>query len=48
MTWGFWNTYCDEAYAIISPDFLEKKAGQLTTPDGFNLQQLQADLADLK
>ena len=48
MTWGFWNTYCDEAYAIISPDFLEKKAGQLATPDGFNLQQLQADLADLK
>ncbi len=48
MTWGFWNTYCDEAYAIITPDFLEKKAGQTVTPDGFNLQQLQADLADLK
>ena len=45
MTWGFWAAYCDEAYAILSPDFLGK-SGQ--TPDGFNLAQLQEDLADLK
>ncbi len=45
MTWSFWNAYCDEAYAIISTDYL---TNQKVTPGGFNLQQLQADLADLK
>lgn len=45
MTWTFWATYCDEAYAILSPDYL---TGNKVTPEGFNLQQLQADLADLK
>jgi len=45
MTWTFWDTYCDEAYAIISSDYLTKKGNTL---QGFNLQQLQADLADLK
>jgi len=48
MTWGFWAAYCDEAYAIISPDFLKQKNGQTVTPNGFNMQQLQEDLADLK
>jgi hypothetical protein len=48
MTWGFWAAYCDEAYAILSPDFLEKKAGQTVAPSGFNLAQLLEDLADLK
>jgi hypothetical protein len=48
LTWGFWAAYCDEAYALLSPDFLEKKNGQLTAPSGFNLQQLQDDLADVK
>lgn len=45
MTWGFWAAYCDEAYAILSTDYL---TGKKTTPAGFNLQQLQEDLADLK
>ena len=45
MTWSFWETYCDEAYAILSTDYL---SGKKTTPQGFNLTQLQADLADLK
>ena len=45
MTWSFWEAYCDEAYAILSTDYL---TGQKTTPQGFNLTQLQADLADLK
>ena len=40
MTWGFWKAYVEEAYAIISNDFL--KAGK--SPVGFNLAQLQADL----
>jgi hypothetical protein len=48
MTWGFWAAYCDEAYAILSPDYLAQKAGQTVAPSGFNLAQLQADLADLK
>jgi hypothetical protein len=45
MTWGFWEAYCEEAYAILSPDYL---GGDKETPDGFSLQQLQEDLADLK
>ena len=45
MTWSFWEAYCEEAYAILSPDYLTKKK---QTPQGFNLQQLQADLQDLK
>jgi hypothetical protein len=48
MTWGFWAAYCDEAYAILSPDFLKQKGGQTVAPSGFNLAQLQEDLADLK
>lgn len=45
MTWSFWAAYCDEAYAILSADYL---SGKKTTPQGFNLTQLQSDLADLK
>ncbi len=45
MTWSFWEAYCDEAYAILSTDYLD---GEKKAPQGFNLQQLQADLADLK
>jgi hypothetical protein len=45
MTWSFWEAYCDEAYAILSKDYLSKKK---LTAEGFNLEQLQADLADLK
>lgn len=45
MTWTFWDTYCDEAYAILSTDYI---TGKKVTPQGFNLQQLQTDLADLK
>jgi hypothetical protein len=41
MTWEFYRTYCDEAYAIISADFLN---GQGQTPEGFNLDQLNRDL----
>jgi len=48
MTWGFWAAYCDEAYAILSPDFLKQKGGQTVAPNGFNIKQLQEDLTDLK
>lgn len=42
MTWGFFKTYCDEAFAIVSRDFLNQK---LVTPNGFDLATLLADLA---
>ena len=45
MTWSFWETYCDEAYAILSTDYLD---GSKKAPGGFSMQELQADLADLK
>ena len=40
MTWRFWDRYCDEAYALISHDFLV--GGE--TPDGFDMEALKADL----
>lgn len=43
MTWEFWETYNDEAYAIITEDFF--KGTQ--TPSGFNLNALQEDLLKL-
>src|SRR6267154_1128312 len=48
MTWGFGAAYCDEAYAILRSDYLSQKGGQTVAPNGFNLKQLQEDLADLK
>ena len=45
MSWDFFAKYCDEAYAIISPDFIEK-GGQ--APSGFNLDELKQDLAAIK
>jgi hypothetical protein len=41
VTWAFWNAYCDEAYAILSNDFL---VGGTQTPEGFALSALNADL----
>lgn len=38
MTWQFWGAYCDEAYAIVSPDFRQP-------PQGIDLARLQSDLA---
>jgi hypothetical protein len=40
MTWGFWSAYCDEAYALLSDDFLTADR----TPAGIDLASLQADL----
>jgi hypothetical protein len=42
MSWEFFTTYCDEAYAVISPDFL---GPDNNAPSGFNLDELKADLA---
>jgi hypothetical protein len=40
MTWKFWDTYCDELYAIITEDFLRDNKN----PIGLNLASLEADL----
>jgi hypothetical protein len=42
VTWQFWDTYCDESFAVLSHDWVDRAKG--TTPGGFNWQQLQADL----
>jgi len=42
MTWGFWAAYCDEAYAILSEDFVNKSG---IAASGVDLATLQADLA---
>lgn len=42
MTWGFWNTYVEESYAILSGDWAE---GTASCPNGFNFAQLMNDLA---
>lgn len=42
MTWRFYRTYCDEAYAIIADDFVN---GSRRAPNGFDLAALKADLA---
>ncbi len=44
MTWEFWNAYCDEAYGLLSPDWVA--AGK--TPAGFDSQQLVTDMNELK
>ena len=41
MTWSFWDRYCDEAYCILSHDFLDGDQA----PNGFDLEALKADLA---
>src|SRR3569833_308982 len=43
MTWSFWNIYCDEAYAIISQDFVGSKPAK----NGFDLASLQTDLKQI-
>ena len=44
MSWQFYAAYADEAFAVLSPDFL--KGGK--APAGFNLAQLKADLAEIR
>jgi hypothetical protein len=43
MTIEFYKKYCDEAWAILSPEMLNSG----TSPEGFNLAQLQKDLQAL-
>jgi hypothetical protein len=56
VTWGqtlnlsrnFLTSYCDEAYAVLSPDFFSVVNGDLVAPNKFDLAQLQADLTALQ
>jgi hypothetical protein len=41
MTWAFWARYVDEAYCLLSPDFVRRGHA----PNGFDLEALRADLA---
>jgi hypothetical protein len=41
LTWAALTTFCDEAYALIDPDWI---AGDSLTPSHFDLSQLHADL----
>lgn len=43
MTWGFWTAYCDEAFALLSDDFLSANR----TPAGVDLAALDSDLAEI-
>lgn len=44
MTWGFAGTYMDEAFAVLSTDWI---AADGKAPSGFDITQLRADLAAL-
>jgi hypothetical protein len=44
MTWSFWDAYCDEAYVIISEDWLTSAD---RTPTGFDMAALQQDLQEV-
>jgi hypothetical protein len=39
-SWDFWDHYCDEAYAVLAPDYFNGRE----TPAGFDLATLEADL----
>jgi len=43
MSWQFYNAYADEAFAVLSEDWINKKLG--TTPLGFDIETLRQDLA---
>ena len=46
MSWPWFQEYCDEAYAVISEDWIIQATQQ--TPGGLDLASLQADLSALK
>ena len=39
MTWAWWATYAEEAYALLSPDWLRATG---TNPAGVNWDRLEA------
>lgn len=44
MTWGFFDTYCDEAYAVLSQDWIDQNG---LAPNSFDLDALKADLTEI-
>jgi hypothetical protein len=42
MSWEFYETYCEEAYAVLSKDFIDGKYERTTA--GFDLAALARDL----
>ncbi len=44
ITWAFWDAYCEEAYAVLSHDFVKKKG----SPSGLDLDTLMKDLKEVK
>lgn len=46
MTQAFWDKYVDECYALLSPAWIAAQGG--TAPNGFNMEQLTADLACIR
>lgn len=45
MSWQFYDAYADEAFGVLSQDWINKKLG--TTPSGFDLTTLKQDLASV-
>jgi hypothetical protein len=48
MTWAFWSAYTDEAYGVLSQDWVNLSVSWTTetlSPSWFDLNALQADLA---
>jgi hypothetical protein len=42
MTWNFLDAYCDEMWAVLSPDWVSKVSAK--APNGFKVKSLQDDL----
>lgn len=45
MSWEFYRSYMDEAFAVLSTDWINKQLG--TAPSGFDLAALQKDLQSI-
>jgi hypothetical protein len=45
MSWQFYTTYTDEAFAVLSPDWVSKRLKK--APPGLDLQALEADLSQV-
>ena len=46
ISWGFWNAYVQEAYALLSSEWVNDTTFKLA-PSGFDLATLQSDLGAL-
>lgn len=46
MTWSFYTTYCDEAYALLSMDWIN--TATKLSPENFDLAALQLDLHNIR